>query len=130
MGYVSTFVGNECEWDGGNPNENRSNLDCKLLTYLDLGYQCSDKHLGFLNRWFSKDSVVIEKLKRCPTIPNSATVQSTFDEVLLKTNTQNQIITINYKVKVINVRENEVSTYTKKDQFNYGLNSIRLIRSE
>ena len=130
LGYVATFVGNECEWDGRNPNESRSNLECKLLTYLDLGYQCSDKHLSFLNQWFSKDYVSMEKLKRCTTIPNEATMQSTFDEVLLKTNTQNQIITINYKVKVINVRENEVSTYTKKDQFNYGLNSIRLIRSE
>ncbi|WP_051435832.1 hypothetical protein [Tenacibaculum sp. 47A_GOM-205m] len=130
LGYVATFVGNECEWDSGSPDESRSNLECKLLTYLDLGYQCSDKHLGFLNQWFSKDSVSIEKLKRCTTIPNGATMQSTFDEILLETNTQNQIITITYKVKVINVRENEVSTYTKKNQFNYGLNSIRLIRSE
>ncbi|CAM1340127.1 hypothetical protein [Tenacibaculum aestuarii] len=130
LGYIATFVGNECEWDGGSPNENRSNLDCKLLSYLDLGYQCSDKHLDFLNGWFSKDSVALNKLKRCPTIPNGATKQSTFDEILLKTNTQDQTITISYKVKVINVRESSVTSYTKTDQFNYDLNSIMLIRSE
>ena len=95
-----------------------------------MGYQCSDKHLGFLNNWFSKDIVALNKLKRCPTIPNTATIQSTFDEVLLKTNTQDQTITINYKVKVINVRENEVTTYTKIDQFKYDLNGIMLIRLE
>lgn len=130
LGYVATFVGNECEWDSGSPDENRSNLDCKLLSYLDLGYQCSDKHLGFLNNWFSKDSVALNKLKRCPTIPNSATKQSTFDEVSLKTNTQDQTIAISYKVEVINVRESSVSHYTKVDTFKYNSEGIILIDSE
>ena len=130
LGYVATFVGNECEWDGRNPNESRSNLECKLLTYLDLGYQCSDRHLDFLNQWFSKDSVSIEKLKRCTTIPNGATMQSTFDEILLETNTQNQIITITYKVKVINVRESSVIRYITTDIFKYNSEGIILVDSE
>lgn len=130
LGYISTFVGNECEWDGRNPNESRSNLECKLLTYLDLGYQCSDRYLDFLNQWFSKDSVSIEKLKRCTTIPNGATMQSTFDEILLETNTQNQIITITYKVKVINVRESSVIRYITTDIFKYNSEGIILVDSE
>lgn len=130
LGYVATFVGNECEWDGRKPDENRSNLKCKLLSYLDLGYQCSDKHLGFLNKWFSKDSIVLTKLEKCPTIPNGATKQSTFEEIYMETDTKTQTITISYKVKFINVRENEVSTYTKTDFFNYDLKHIVLVASK
>lgn len=110
--------------------ENRSNLKCKLLSYLDLGYQCSDKHLGFLNKWFSKDSIVLTKLEKCPTIPNGATKQSTFEEIYMETDTKTQTITISYKVKFINVRENEVSTYTKTDFFNYDLKHIVLVASK
>lgn len=130
LGYVATFVGNECEWEGGRPDENRSNLKCKLLSYLDLGCQCSDKHLGFLNQWFSKDSIALSMLKRCPTIPNTATIQSTFDEILMETNTQEQTITISYKVKTLNIRDNTVSAYTKTDQFSYDLKSIVLVDSK
>ncbi len=31
LGYVATFVGNECWWDG-ETKDDRSNLKCKLLT--------------------------------------------------------------------------------------------------
>ncbi|WP_215224675.1 hypothetical protein [Echinicola shivajiensis] len=130
LGYIATFIGNECEWAGGIPDKNRSNLDCKLLSYLDLGYQCSDKHLSFLNQWFSKDTLAIKKLKKCPTIPNTATIQSTFDEISLETNPQTQIITIRYKVNGLNIRENAVSSYTKTDQFKYDLEGIVLLDSK
>jgi len=130
LGYVATFVGNECEWDGGKSDENRSNLKCKLLSYLDLGYQCSHKHLGFLNNWFSKDSIVLNKLKNCPTIPSGATKQSTFEEISIETDTKTQTITVSCKVKFINVRESSVSRYTKTDTFSYDLEGITLIDSE
>ncbi|WP_417800645.1 hypothetical protein [Tenacibaculum sp.] len=130
LGFVATFVGNECEWRSGKPDQNRTNLACKLLSYLNLGYQCSDKHLDFLNQWFLKDTVSLKKLKRCPTIPNGATVQSTFDEILMETDIEKQTIVISYKVSVINVRENSVNRYTKIDTFQYNSEGIRLINSE
>ncbi|WP_299435601.1 hypothetical protein [uncultured Aquimarina sp.] len=129
LGYVATFIGNECEWDG-KTNENRSNLKCKLLSYLDLGYQCSDKHLNFLKKSFSKDTVALKKLKRCRTIPNTATVQSTFNTISMKTNTKEQTILINYEVTVINMREDNVSSYTKIDTFKYDQDQIILLNSE
>lgn len=51
LAYVVTFIGNSCEWDG-KADEYRSNLKCKILWTLNLGYQCSNNHLGFLKYWF------------------------------------------------------------------------------
>ncbi len=129
LGYVATFIGNECEWDG-KPNGNRSNLTCMLLSYLDLGYQCSDKHLNFLKKSFSKDTAALKKLKRCRTIPNTSTVQSTFNAISMETNTKEQTILINYEVTVINMRENGVSSYTKIDTFKYDEDQIIVLNSE
>ncbi len=129
LGYISFNIGSECEWDG-KVNDDRSNLKCKMLTGLGLGYQCSDKHIGFLNKWFAKDTVALKKLKACPTIPNTATKQTTFDEISIKTNTQDQTILINYKVTGLNMREGRISSYTKTDKFEYNIDNITLINSE
>ncbi|MCB0668795.1 MAG: hypothetical protein KDC80_23390, partial [Saprospiraceae bacterium] len=82
LGYVATFIGSECWWDGEATDE-RNNLQCKVLTALNLGYQCSDKHLGFLRSWFARDSSVLSQLEdsNCPTTPYTATIQNTFDEI-------------------------------------------------
>ena len=86
IGYVSTFIGNECWWDG-EANDDRSNLDCKIITALGLGYQCSESHLGYLRKWFSTDKDVLSELKdsSCPTTPYTATIQDTFDKIVINT---------------------------------------------
>ncbi|MCF6279655.1 MAG: hypothetical protein L3J14_04845 [Flavobacteriaceae bacterium] len=129
LGYVATFIGNECWWDGEKPNENRSNLKCKILKALDLGYQCSDKHLGFLQKWFSTDTVALKKLERCVTMPFTATIQTTFDKITLFTDKDNKTITINYKAYRINVRESSRKAWTQTDIFKYNLKNITLISS-
>src|SRR5690606_19473377 len=68
LAYVATFIGNECVWDG-NANENRSNLKCKILWALDLGYQCSPQHLDFLRFWFRSNEDILKELENCPTTP-------------------------------------------------------------
>ncbi|MCH2046808.1 MAG: hypothetical protein MK212_22020, partial [Saprospiraceae bacterium] len=60
LGYVATFIGNDCWWQNDSPNEDRTNLECKLLTALDLGCQCSEKHLGSLKKAFATDSVALQ----------------------------------------------------------------------
>ncbi len=130
LGFIATFVGSECEWDGGNPNATRSNLNCMLLSYLDLGYQCSNTHLDFLKKWFSKDSKALDALKHCPTIPNTATIQSTFDEILMETNTEAQTIVLRYTFNAINVRENAVTSIAKTDTFSYDSGGIVLVDSK
>lgn len=129
LGYVATFIGNECWWDG-KANENRSNLKCEILTALDLGYQCSDKHLNFLRKWFSKDAVALKKLESCRTMPYTATVQTTFDEITIFTDKDNKIITVNYKVLGMNIRESKNWSWAQTDTFKYDLENITLINSQ
>ncbi len=102
LAYVATFVGNECWWDG-NATRDRSNLKCKILTALRLGYQCSDLHLGFLRRWFRDDSKVLVKLEDCPTTPFTATVQETFDSINISVS--DDVIIVEFSVTGFNIRE-------------------------
>lgn len=114
--YIATFIGNECEWDGGFTDDN-TNLKCKILTTFDLGYQCSDEHLGFLRQWFEKDEPVLKELEsdNCPTIPDTATHQNSFDEIQISVH-ENQIV-ITYQVDDINTRGEEVIAYTERATF-------------
>jgi hypothetical protein len=129
LGFVATFIGNECSWDG-DVNENRSNLKCKILTVLNLGYQCSDTHFGFLKRWFSKDEIALKKLEKCVTMPETATVQTTFDEIVIDTDTANKTISVSYKIQGINMRESKTWNYTQTDYFKYDLKNITWVDSK
>ena len=80
LGFVATFIGNECWWDD-EAKDDRSNLKCKILTALNLGYQCSEQHLGFLRKWFRNDKESLMKLEDCPTTPYTSTIQDTFKEI-------------------------------------------------
>ena len=82
LAYTATFIGNGCGWDG-KADGSTGNLKCKILTALDLGYQCSVQHLGFLRDWFRNDHKILKELENCTTTPDGATVQDTFDEIHL-----------------------------------------------
>ncbi len=129
LGYIATFIGNECQWDG-EITDTRTNLKCVLMTYLDLGYQCSDKHLGFLNQWFAQDAVALNKLKRCPTKPEGSTIGTTFNDILLETKPKNQSITLKYTFSYRNLRDNEHHTYQQTDVFRYEDTHIWLVDSK
>ncbi len=89
LGYIVTFIGNECYWDGDKKND-ESNLKCKLLTALNLGYQCSETHLSFLKEWFKEDKKVIEDLQDCEKKESSAKIRDQLIELKMATN-QNTI---------------------------------------
>ncbi|PRD56637.1 hypothetical protein C5749_05225 [Sphingobacterium gobiense] len=127
LGYVATFIGNECAWDG-KATPNRSNLKCKILTALDLGYQCSNTHLGFLRHWFRSDSTALKKLESCPTIPDGSTIQETFDKIDLKVD-GNEII-VAYTIVSINTREGKSWTWDVKDHFRFHNNRLELVKTE
>ena len=127
LGYVATFIGNECAWDG-KATASRSNLKCKILTALNLGYQCSDTHLGFLRKWFRDDSTVLKKLESCPTIPDGATSQETFDRI--DVTVADGKIAIAYEVTGINTREGKQWTWKATDLFIYQNNGLKLVKAE
>lgn len=104
IAFVATFVGNDCWWDGQYTND-RSNLKCKVLTELNLGYQCSESHLGFLRQWFREDAKALVRLEDCPTTPFTATVQETFDSISVTV--EGQFIILNLSISGFNVREDQ-----------------------
>ncbi len=127
IGYVATFIGNECWWDGKAKN-NRSNLDCKIITALGLGYQCSDEHLGFLKNWFSTDKKVLSELSNCPTIPYTATIQNTFDEIKVKT--KGNSIIVEYKANAVNLREQKIWKWSESVYFKVSNGNIESIKKD
>lgn len=127
IGYVSTFIGNECWWDG-DANVDRSNLDCKIITALGLGYQCSDSHLGFLRKWFSTDKEVLSELEdlNCPTTPYTATVQDTFNRIIISTNGAS--ISVYYEASAVNLREQESWEWSETVYFRALSDNLELIK--
>lgn len=127
LGYVATFIGNECEWDGV-PTNDRSNLKCEILTALNLGYQCSEQHLGLLQQWFKNDTTVLKELEACPTTPNTSTIQDTFDEIVLTT--KGDEISVYFKASGIHLREEREWSWSETNHFKVQNDHIQLIRKE
>ncbi|EEI93399.1 hypothetical protein HMPREF0765_1008 [Sphingobacterium spiritivorum ATCC 33300] len=127
IGYVATFIGNECQWDGPYKDD-RSNLKCKILTALQLGYQCSEQHIGFLKKWFKDDKAVLEELQGCPTIPDGATIQNTFDEISFKK--EGDKLAVNFKVSGHNMREGKSWKWVETDYFQINGNTIKYIKKD
>ncbi|EID72338.1 hypothetical protein [Imtechella halotolerans] len=127
LAYVATFIGNECSWDG-KATTDRTNLKCKIPTALQLGYQCSIEHLGFLRKWFRHDKRTLKELESCPTIPDGATVQNTFDEITLSVK-ENQII-VSFKANGVNIREGKRWRWSQSDYFEFSKNKIRWLKKE
>lgn len=127
LGYVATFIGNECDWDG-DYRDDRSNMKCKILTALDLGYQCSDKHLGFLRQMFKKDNRVLKELEsdNCPTTPEGSTIQETFDEISLIV--EENKISVFFKASGFNTRDSYSWSWTETDYFQVDNGSIKMIK--
>ncbi|RYF21191.1 MAG: hypothetical protein EOO42_10990 [Flavobacteriales bacterium] len=124
LGYVATFIGNECWWDG-EANADRSNLKCKILTALNLGYQCSAQHLGFLRQWFKGDKNPLKELENCPTTPYTATIQDTFDEITLTV--RGDKISVFFKANGVNIREGNSWSWTETNHFLVENDCIKLI---
>ena len=126
LAYIATFIGSECWWDGDS-NEDRSNLDCKMISALGLGYQCSDQHLGFLRKWFSTEQGILSELEKsnCPTTPYTATNQNTFDEI--KLTLKDDSIIVFFKASGVNMREQSNWNWSETAYFKLLANDLKLI---
>lgn len=122
LGYIATFVGNDCDWDGDKKTD-ESNLKCKLLSALDLGYQCSEKHLSFLKEWFKGDQKILEDLKDCKRTPNSANIQDSFIEIRMLT--VNNTITITYSAIGFDLNSKNKWKWTEESIFTFTKNEIK-----
>lgn len=127
LAYVATFIGNECEWDG-QATESRSNLKCRIPDALGLGYQCSNAHLDLLRFWFRNNKEIIKELENCPTIPDGATIQNTFEAISLEVKGKQIIIT--FKVLGMNMRESISYHWSEKHVYEFKGNELILLKKE
>jgi hypothetical protein len=127
IGYVATFIGSECSWEG-EANEDMSNLSCKLIQALSLGYQCSENHLGFLRKWLAGDQASLTRLSDCPLTPYTATQQSTFDNMSIEV--IGNVIKITSDANEVNMNNNTVHYWQQTDTFMVEGEHLTLLKSE
>lgn len=113
LGYVATFIGNDCDWDG----DSTENLKCKIISAVGLGSQCSTKHLEFLRHWFRKDKNIVQELENCPKTPVTATVQETFNEIYMKVDGKR--ITVSFKANGVNLRAEQSWSWSEEQVFDF-----------
>lgn len=126
IAYYATFHGNECWWENNAPNEDRSNLKCTLISALNLGYQCSDTHLNFIKKWF-KQPELLNELDFCPTIPNTSTIQDSFEEMYVER--KGDFFTIRFNICAVNLRENKTRCYEEVHQYQIFPDKVELIKN-
>ena len=126
LAYVATFIGNECWWENDEPNADRTNLKCKILSALDLGCQGSEQHLSFLRNWFKNDKKCLKELENIPSTPYTSTIQDTFDKIniTVKGNT----IKVWYKASEINSRDDLSWEWTETDYFKVDKDNLQLVK--
>ena len=119
LGYLASTIGNECFADGS-----KQNVKCKILSALNLGYQCSESNKSFLKNWFRDDAVVVSQIENCqPTLPS--TIEKTFEEV--KILTADNIIKVELKGLKLNIKENTSSSWSEDLSFKVDGDKVSLV---
>mgnify|MGYP003513299065 FL=1 len=119
LGYLASTRGNECYADGG-----MQNVKCKILTALNMGYQCSEESKSFLKNWFRDDAAILKQVEKCkPTL--ATTVEKTFDEV--KITTADNTIKVDLKGLKLNIKENSLSRWSESMSFKVDGDKVSLI---
>ncbi|KQO33204.1 hypothetical protein ASF10_19210 [Flavobacterium sp. Leaf82] len=122
LGYIATDVGSECHWDG-EKKADKSNLKCKLLSALNLGYQCSDTHLSFLKKWFKDDLKVLERLQYCNKTESSQKIQDGF--VTLKMLTNESTIKIIYSAVGSDSNAQKKWSWIEESVYSFSKNEVK-----
>jgi len=119
LGYLATFVGNECRQDG-------ENVKCKILTALNLGYQCSESNKEFLKKWFSNEPDVLSEIESCKSGLNISASTSTFDKITVTT--KSDMIKIKYSAISANVKDNKLEQWTEELTFSVSGEKLDLVK--
>jgi hypothetical protein len=126
IGYYATFHGNECWWENDKPNDDRSNLRCKIIDALQLGYQCSDMQLDFLKKWFRTQPALVQELDHCPTIPTTSTQQDSFEEIIVERKID--VFTIRFTICAENLRDKITRCYEEVHTFRIFADAVEEIK--
>ncbi|MEO0043797.1 MAG: hypothetical protein RL329_3245 [Bacteroidota bacterium] len=93
LAYIATFA------DGDNCNfsaecDGKNGIQCKLVTAIGLGCQCSTSHLDFLRQWFDPKVPVLED-GHCYQRPLTASRRVMFSQIHLTV--KGNLLTVTYK---------------------------------
>lgn len=124
LGFVTTGVDHDCYWDS-DKKADESNLKCKFLWALNLGYQCSETHLGFLKQWFKEDPEVLGRLQYCSK--NETTPKNKEFFLWLKMATTDNNIKIIYSAVGIDNDTNSNWKWTEASSYSYTNTGIKRI---
>lgn len=124
LGFVTTGVDHDCYWDG-DKKADENNLKCKFLWALNLGYQCSETHLGFLKKWFKEDPEVLDRLQYCSK--NETTPKNKEFFLWLKMATTDNNIKIIYSAAGIDSDTNSNWKWTEASSYSYTNTGIKQI---
>ncbi len=109
LGYLASTIGNECFAETG-----KENVKCKLLTALNMDYQCSDANKAFLKNWFRDDAAILKQIENCKPLI-AKTIEKTFDEV--KISSADNVIKVSLKGLKLNIKENSASKWSENLTF-------------
>ena len=119
LGYLASTIGNECYADGS-----KQNVKCKILSALNLGYQCSEGNKSFLKNWFRDDAAIATQIDNCkPTLPQS--IERTFEEV--KISSADNMIKVELKGLKLNIKESSASKWSESLEFKVEGDKISLV---
>lgn len=119
LGYLASTIGNECYADGS-----KQNVKCKILTALNLGYQCSESNKSFLKNWFRDDAAIVSQIENCkPTLPE--TIEKTFEEI--KISTEVNTIKVELKGLKLNIKENTSNKWSESILFKVDGDKVSLL---
>lgn len=119
LGYVASFIGNECRQDGGN-------VQCKILSALGMGYQCSDGNKEFLKKWFSFEPSIIEEIESCRSKLFKSFTSSTFDKITVTT--KEDVIKVKYSVINANIKDNKLEQWNEELSFSLSGENLKLVK--
>jgi hypothetical protein len=93
LAYVATFAdGDNCNFSAECDGQN--GIQCKLVTAIGLGCQCSTSHLDFLRQWFDPKVPVLEE-GHCYQRPLTASRRVMFSQIHLTV--KGNLLTVTYK---------------------------------
>jgi hypothetical protein len=128
IAFVLTFINNGCDREDGEMNQNRNNLLCKGLSALGLSYQCSNKHISFLNKWFEGDTSTLKRIKYCPHNFPGVTISSHLKSLDLER--KHDTITIFTSVIGSNTRAQKTSEWKNSYTFISNKKTITLTKEK
>jgi hypothetical protein len=93
LAYVATFADSD-NCDFSTECDGKNGIQCKIITALGLGCQCSSQHFEFLHQWFEPKAAVFQE-GHCYQRPLTASRRILFSKINLTV--QGMVLSVGYE---------------------------------